>query len=148
MKGNPQTYAVIGAAMEVHRELGHRFFETVYQASPAIEFQERGIPFKAEVTLPVRYKVKLLTRAYRADFVCFEDVIVEPKAVSSLTGADDAQLSNELKATGIRRGLLINFGAPGVESRRRIFGEEPPHANHSKVRPQMDTDSHRCPKSS
>jgi GxxExxY protein len=108
--------------MEVHRELGRGFLELVYQTALAIEFQERGIPFKAEVALPVQYKGKLLTCGYRADFICFENVLVETKAISGLTGADDAQLINELKATGLHRGLLLNFGAASLEHKRLVFG--------------------------
>src|SRR5947209_15920883 len=103
MQRDPETFAIIGAAMEVHRELGRGFLELVYQTALALEFQERDIPFKSEVALPIRYKNKLLTCAYRADFVCFESVLVETKAISTLTSADEAQLINELKATGITR---------------------------------------------
>ena len=119
---DPETFAIIGAAMEVHRELGRGFLELVYQTALALEFQERGIPFKAEVALPVRYKGKLLTCVYRADFICFENVLVETKAISKLTSADDAQLINELKATGLYRGLLLNFGAASLEHKRLVFG--------------------------
>ena len=122
MQKDRETFAIIGAAMEVHRELGRGFLELVYQTALALEFQERGIPFQAEVALPVRYKGKLLTCAYRADFVCFESVIVETKAIAALTGADEAQLINELKATGLHRGLLLNFGAPSLEHKRLVFG--------------------------
>jgi len=122
MEKDPETFAIIGAAMEVHRELGRGFLELVYQTALALEFQDRGIPFKAEVALPIRYKGKLLACAYRADFVCFEDIIVETKAISKLTTADEAQLINELKATGLRRGLLFNFGASSLEQKRLVFG--------------------------
>ncbi len=108
--------------MEVHRELGRGFLELVYQTTLAIEFQDRGIPFQAEVALPIRYKNKLLTCAYRADFVCFESIIVETKAIATLTTGDDAQLINELKATGLQRGLLLNFGASSLEHKRLVFG--------------------------
>ena len=112
--------------MEVHRELGHGFLEAVYQAALALEFQERGIIYRAEVILPVRYKGKLLTCGYRADFVCFDnEVIVETKATAQLTKADHGQLINELKATGVHRGLLLNFGAPSLEYQRLVFGPEP-----------------------
>ncbi len=124
MERDPETFAIIGAAMEVHRELGRGFLEGVYQCALALEFQERSIPFKAEVALPVRYKGKLLTCAYRADFVCFENVIVETKAIANLTGADEAQLINELRATGCERGLLLNFGAPSLQHQRLIFSAE------------------------
>lgn len=108
--------------MEVHRELGRGFLELVYQTALSLEFQARGIPFKAEVALPVHYKGKLLTCGYRADFVCDESVIVETKAIATLTGADEAQLINELKATGMKRGLLLNFGGPSLEHKRLVFG--------------------------
>ena len=107
--------------MEVHVELGRGFLELVYQTALALEFQERGIPFIAEVALPIRYKKKLLTCAYRADFVCFESVIVETKAIATLTNADEAQLINELKATGLQRGLLLNFGARSLEHKRLVL---------------------------
>jgi GxxExxY protein len=122
MNRDPETFAIIGAAMEVHRQLGRGFLELVYQTALALEFEERAIPFKAEVALPISYKGKLLTCAYRADFVCFESVIVETKAIAMLTGADEAQLINELKATGLRRGLLLNFGAQSLEHKRIVFG--------------------------
>src|SRR5438067_2740681 len=121
MEKDPETFAIIGAAMEVHRELGRGFLELVYQTALALEFQQRGIPFKAEVALPICYKNRLLTCAYRTDFVCFESVIVETKAVATLTGADEAQLINELKATGLKRGLLLNFGASSLEHKRPVL---------------------------
>jgi len=121
MQKDPETFAIIGAAMEVHRELGRGFLELVYQTALALEFQERGIPFKAEVSLPIRYKSRLLTCAYRADFVCFESVIVETKAIGTLTGTDEAQLINELKATGLQRGLLLNFGAVSLKHKRLVL---------------------------
>lgn len=118
---DPQTYAIIGAAMEVHGELGHGFLESVYQEALAMEFRERGIPYKEEVELPIRYKGRRMKTFYRADFICFDDVVVELKALKMLSGADDAQLLNYLKATGIERGLLFNFGAPSLEHRRKVF---------------------------
>jgi len=125
MKGDPETYAVIGAAMEVHRELGHGFLEAVYQAALALEFEERRIPFLPEVPLPVRYKGRLLTCGYRADFICYDHLVVETKAIAQLTKADEAQLINELKATGFHRGLIINFGASSLEHHRLVFGPPP-----------------------
>ena len=76
----------------------------------------------SEVALPVNYKGRRLACAYRADFVCFENIVVETKAITQLTSADDAQLINELKATGFHRGLLLNFGATSLEHRRLVFG--------------------------
>ena len=122
MERDPQTYAIIGAAMEVHRELGHGFLELVYRTALGIEFQTRGFAYAAEVSLPVKYKGKSLMCSYRADFVCFENIVVEIKAIAKLTGADDAQLINELKATGFHRGILLNFGTSSLEYRRLVFG--------------------------
>lgn len=124
MEKDPQTYAIIGAAMEVHRELGNGFLEAVYQAALAIEFGERQIPFRGEVEVPVYYKGRRLSCGYRADFICFENVLVETKAISTLTTVDQAQLLNELKATKHRRGILINFGAASLEHKRLVFGTE------------------------
>src|SRR6266446_4909525 len=121
MQKDPETFAIIGAAIGVHHELGRGFLELVYQTALALEFQERRIPFKAEVALPVRYKGKLLTCGYRADFICFEDLLVETKVITELTRVDDAQLINELKATGLQRGLLLNFGAPSLQFKRLVL---------------------------
>ena len=108
--------------MEVHRELGHGFLELVYQTALGLEFQTRAIPYAVEVALPIKYKGKLVVCAYRADFVCFENIVVETKAIAHLTSAHDAQLINELKATGFQRGLLLNFAAPSLEHRRLVLG--------------------------
>lgn len=118
---DPETYAIIGAAMEVHRELGHFFLEAVYQEALAIELAGRKIPFQREVPLAVKYKGQKLACSYRADFLCYENVLVELKAISELTGVDEAQVINEMKATGMQRALLFNFGAPSLEYKRRVF---------------------------
>lgn len=107
--------------MEVHRELGHGFLEAVYQEALAIELAARKIPFRREVPLAVNYKGHKLACSYRADFVCYENVLVELKAVSQLTGVDEAQVINEMKATGMQRALLFNFGTPSLEYKRRVF---------------------------
>src|SRR6185503_7180076 len=84
---DPQTYAIIGAAMEVHRQLGHGFLEAVYKEALAIELELRGIPFKREVPLSIYYKGKLLDCKYQADFICYGDIIVEAKAIADLIGS-------------------------------------------------------------
>ncbi len=103
MSKDSQTHAILGAAMEVHRRLGHGFLEAVYQTALAIEFAEREIVFCAEAVLPLHYKGKLLTCSYRADFICFQSVLVETKAIAQLTGADRGQVINALRATGLSR---------------------------------------------
>lgn len=122
MPEDPQTREIIGAAMEVHRILGHGFLEAVYQEALAEELLRRGIPFEREVELPIFYKEKRLGVSYRADFVCYGQVVVELKAISTLTSGDEAQILNYLKASGYRRGLLLNFGSSSLQYRRRVFG--------------------------
>lgn len=118
---DPQTYAIIGAAMEVHNELGDGFLEAVYQEALAVELSRRGIAFQREPALTVRYKGQPLACGYRPDFLCFDAVIVELKAVSGLGPVEQAQLLNYLKVTGLERGLLLNFGGPRLDYRRMVW---------------------------
>jgi len=115
---DPRTYAIIGAAMEVHRELGCGFLETVYQEAPALELTARDIPFDREVELSVLYKGSKLGTHYRADFICYDAVVVEMKALSEIGGVEEAQLINYLKASGHEVGLILNFGTTSLEHRR------------------------------
>lgn len=117
---DPRTYAIIGAAMEVHRELGCGFLEPVYQEAMHIEPASRGIPFKAQVDLGILYKGQPLRCTYVPDFICFDAVIVEFKALSRISGIEDAQVINYLKATGFHTGLLLNFGASSLQTKRFI----------------------------
>jgi GxxExxY protein len=118
---DPQTYAIIGAAMEVHGQLGSGFLEAVYQEALAIEFAARAIPFAREVDLPVLYKGQRLACSYKADFICYGSVIVELKAIREITGIDEAQVLNYLKATRMERGLLLNFGSSSLGFKRLVF---------------------------
>ncbi|MEZ4710835.1 MAG: GxxExxY protein [Caldilineaceae bacterium] len=116
-----ETYKIVGAAIEVHRTLGSGFLEAIYQEACEIEFLNRQIPFVAQKELPVQYKGHTLNRYYVADFVCYEKIIVEIKALSELTTKEDAQVLNYLKATGLRVGLLFNFGSIGQLERKRFI---------------------------
>ena len=117
---DPDTYAIIGVAMEVHRELGCGFLEVPYQEALARELSEKAIPFAREVSLPIFYKGRPLDCLYRADFICFGAVIVELKAIKTIGPVEEAQLLNYLKATGHERGLLLNFGAASLQIKRMI----------------------------
>ena len=106
-----EVYALVGAAMEVYNELGNGFLEGVYQEALETELSERTIPFRAQESLRIRYKDRILRKEYKADIVAYEKIIVELKAEEKLTKIDEAQLLNYLNATNLQVGLLINFGA-------------------------------------
>ena len=108
-----EVYAIVGAAIEVHRELGPGFLEAVYQEAMEMELRERDIPFEAEKALRISYKGKILKKEYYADFICYEKIIVELKALDRLSGNEEAQILNYLKTTGLKVGLLVNFGSHG-----------------------------------
>ncbi len=118
---DPRTYAIIGASLEVHQVLGCGYLERGYQLALANELTRRGIPFNREVEMPMRYKGDLLDCSYRVDFVCFDDVIVELKAVQRLGAVEAAQVLNYLKLSGFRTGLLFNFGSDSLETKRFVM---------------------------
>lgn len=115
---DPQCYAIIGAAMQVHKVLGHGFFENVYHEALALEFKKRNIPFRHEVDIPIFYDGVRLKTVYRSDFVCYGEIIVEIKAISKLGSVHIAQVLNYLKATNMERGVLLNFGSKSLERNR------------------------------
>lgn len=117
-----EVYAIVGAAMEVYNVLGPGFLEPVYQEALGIELTERGIPFVAQKELRIFYKGRRLQKTYIADVLAFEKIIVEIKALDRLTTREEAQLLTYLKATGLKVGILINFGAGGkLEWKRMVM---------------------------
>lgn len=111
---------IIGACMEVHRELGTGFLEPVYQEALEIELDMQEIPFEREKLLHILYKKRKLKKEYVADFVCFDKIIVEIKAVEEIIPKHISQVLNYLKATGLKLGLLINFGEESLTWKRII----------------------------
>jgi len=116
-----ETYQIIGAMMEVHKTLGCGFLEAVYQEALAIEFEKQKIPFVKEKKLLLFYKGIQIEKFYIADFVCFDKIIVELKALSALTSTHDSIMINYLKATKLKVGLLANFGERSLKHKRLIY---------------------------
>ena len=103
-----ESYVITGAAMHVYNTLGPGFLEAVYQEALAIEFKKRGIPYEQEKELKVFYDGQELKQTYRADFVCYGNIIVELKAVSELDNSHRSQVYNYLKATGYKLGIIFS----------------------------------------
>lgn len=117
-----ESYSIIGAALEVYNNLRHGFLEPVYQEALERELSARSIPYEREKELTIYYKDKPLKQTYKADFVCYGEIIVELKAVSELNDAHRSQLYNYLHATGCTLGILINFGnSERLESERKVL---------------------------
>lgn len=115
-----ECYQIQGAVFDVYREMGCGFLEAVYQECLEKELSKRGIPFVARQELRLFYKGETLQQTYIPDFICHESIIVELKALSATTGAHKAQVLNYLKATGMRLGLLANFGCHPKATVERI----------------------------
>jgi GxxExxY protein len=117
-----ECYAIVGACFEVYNTLGSGFLEAVYQEALELEFSRRSIPCRSQAELKIAYKGQILKKTYIADLVAYDRIIVELKAVSRLTGQEDSQVLNYLRATGLRLGLLANFGGPvGLEWKRLVL---------------------------
>jgi GxxExxY protein len=116
-----QTYEIIGAAMQVHSELGCGFLEAVYQEALEIEFQKRDIPYVREKKIPVFYCGSELKTYYQADFVCYGNIIVELKAIKKTLEIEEAQVLNYLKASKLKKALLINFGEKHLVFKRFVL---------------------------
>ena len=116
-----ESYKIMGACFEVYREKGCGFLEAVFQECLGLEFAQQAIPHAAHPVLRLQYKGQPLLQTYTPDFVCFDRIVLEIKAVSKLTDEHRAQVHNYLRATGHRLGLLVNFGHyPKVEAERIV----------------------------
>ncbi len=117
-----ESYKIVGACFEVYNVMGRGFLESVYQECLEIEFRVRSIPFASQHRLPIAYKGQTLTQFYKADFVCYDKIIIEVKAVSRLVDEHRAQAIHYLRATGIRLAILVNFcGTSGLDQERIVL---------------------------
>ncbi len=116
-----ECFAIVGACMAVHNELGSSFLEPVYQEALALEFHKRGVPFRKEHRLEIYYKESLLEKKYYADFLCYEQIVVELKACSGLNEQHLAQALNYLSALKLNLALLVNFGTPRLQWKRVVL---------------------------
>ena len=118
---DPETYKVLGACMAAHRHLGSGFHEIVYKEALTVEFGLCAVPFAREVEFAIPYRDQILNCTFFADFVCFGSVLLEAKALERLVPANTAQVLNYLKASGLRKALLVNFGAQSLEYKRFVL---------------------------
>ena len=117
-----EVYSIMGAAMDVHRELGSGFLESVYQEALEMELTRRQIPFESQKPIKIIYKGMTLNKEFVADLICYGKIIVELKAQENLSGKEEAQVLNYLKATGIKVAVVINFGShPKLEWKRLVL---------------------------
>jgi len=116
-----ETHALLGACFEVYKEKGCGFLEAVFQECLELELADRQVPFQSKPLLALNYKGRPLRQTYQPDFLCFDKIIVEIKAVTKLADEHRAQVHNYLRATGCRVGLLVNFGHhPLIEYERIV----------------------------
>ena len=116
-----ESYNIIRACISVHKELGCGFLEAVYQEALAIEFRNYGIPFNQEISLDIYFRNIKLNKKYKVDFICYNKIILELKAISKIATEHEAQLLNYLKATGLKLGILINFGQISLTYKRLVL---------------------------
>jgi GxxExxY protein len=136
-----EVYAIVGAAMEVYNDLGPGFLENVYQEAMEIEVADWKIPSKPIQEIHIKYKGIPLNKFYIADLICYDKIIVEIKAMDRLTLKEDGQLINYLKATGMKVGVLINFGHyPSLECKRLVFTKEAPSRPPARMLGEDSTD--------
>ncbi len=115
-----EVFRIIGSALNVSNELGCGFLEAVYQEALEIEFADNMIPYEAQEKINISYKGRTLNKEYIADFICFDEIIVEVKTIKKITVIEEAQLINYLKATKLPLGIIVNFGNPKLEWKRYV----------------------------
>ena len=116
-----ESFQIIGACIAVHKELGSGFLEAVYQEALALEFKNQRIPFEKEKELYLFYKNILLQKRYKIDFICYNAILLEIKALSGLNTEHESQILNYLKASNLRLGILINFGQKSLIYKRIVL---------------------------
>ena len=117
-----ESYLIQGAIFEVYKEMGPGFLEAVYQECLEKELMRQNIPYSSQTSLEIRYKDQILMQKYKPDFICFDQIILELKAVQEINSIHIAQVINYLKATGLGLGFIINFGHyPKVEIKRLVL---------------------------
>jgi len=116
-----ESYKLVGVCMEVHRELGMGFKEGIYQDALEIEFQHQGIPYQREQMFRIEYKGKVLKHRYKADFIVFNQIVLEVKATTLIVDSFVAQTINYLKASGLKLGIIANFGERSLTFKRIVF---------------------------
>lgn len=119
-----EVYLIMGAAFETHKILGSEFLEPVYQEAFEYEQKKRQIPFVSQANLQIKYKEITLSKTYKADIVAYDKIIIEIKAIEKLSSIDDSQIINYLKATQMQLGIILNFGSPKLEWRRRVLSRK------------------------
>jgi GxxExxY protein len=119
-----ESYKITGAVYEVYNNLGQGFLESVYQEALSIEFDERGIPYQELWGIEIFYKGCKLKKKFTADFLCYDKIIIELKAVEFLAQVHEAQLLNYLKSTNKTLGILINFGGSPLEIKRLAYTQK------------------------
>jgi len=120
-----ESYAIVGACIQVHETMGQGFLEAVYHECLEIEFAKQNIPFLSKHPLRLNYNGQVLEKTYEADFILYDQILLEIKAVKNLADEHTAQILNYLNATGLQLGLLINFGSPGKLERKRFAKSTP-----------------------
>ena len=127
-----EVFAIVGAAMEVHNVLGCGFLEPVYQEALEIELSKRKITHTPQKQLPIYYKGHRLKRAYVPDYIAFEKIVIEIKAINTLSSLEESQLLNYLKASNLKVGLLLNFGANSLEWKRMVRSKPEKNSRNSR----------------